>query len=601
MALSLTNYSTNLMKKRQRRQISNMLQRGASRKEVLFLLIMQVTEITIMAILVCIVVGYPFAWLMIKSNNFLTFSGASKYPAINMVIFYVIIGAAFIFSIGVNARNVWNMSKITTDEAYGEQIDKKPLWEKTYIDIVLIIVGVVLWIVVRTQLKGKSAYAFAYGFGTTAPICLILGSILLITRLYPYFTKLIARIGWKTPKLGIIGLAAKRSLRRRSSVIRSLVLISLTFTLIITSLTTIQSYQSFDVEQAYYTTGSDILVRTVNVDTDDIKNQVMGIEGVELGTYVKYASQIVTFGTVTYSYLIVGVNTTEFPKVGYFESDYLDKRTPEEFFSLLVDDNDAVIQKDQLDMIQTYEGGWIELVAEKYAVGKLNYTVNIKGIYNYFPRFFVEYPDEDSTVFRFSIIGNYNLVSNLAYSYQSIAGDLYLKVKDGYSITAVAEAIEENLSRSVDHVEELMNAYEGSLRNTMLYGSLNTSFISSLIITVSAVSLMIIIQSIENEKEVVMLKTLGTSPRQLFSMFTAEAAQMILFGSIIGLSVGLLSAQMFMEILTVDTVVPPSELVVPPLQILLAFGVLFVTAILAAAFTSWLVFRKDTIKAIKQI
>ncbi|MHA1306007.1 MAG: ABC transporter permease [Candidatus Heimdallarchaeota archaeon] len=601
MALSLTNYSTNLMKRRQKQQVSNMLQRGSSRKEVLTLLIMQVVEITTMAVLVCVVIGYPFASLMIKSSGFLAFSGVSKFPAINMIIFYAIIGAAFVFSSIVNAKNVYDMSTITTDEAYGAQLDKKPLWEKTFIDVVLILVGITLWLIVLFELRGTSAYSFAYGLGTTAPVCFILGAILLTTRLYPYFANFLANRTWNIPKLGIISLSMKRSLRRRSSVIRSLVLIALTFTLIITALTTIQSYQHYDYETAYYALGSDILVRNVNVVSDDTKNLVNAIEGVEAGTYLQFTSQITTFGELTYSYIVVGINASEYARIGYFEKDYLGGEKPAQFFANLDDNLDVLMQKDELANIATYNGDSFTLIVEKYIVGSVNYTLNVAGIYNYFPRFFVQYPDFDSTVFRFTIIGSYNLTEELAYSHHSIAGDLLVKVKDGHSISAVADEIESRLNRTVEDVEDLMGAYEGSLRNTMLYGSLNTSFISSLIITVAGISLMIIVQSIENEKEVVMLKTLGTSPNQLFSMFTAEALTVVTFGSLIGLGIGVFAAKMFMEILTLDNVLPPAQLVFAPLQIGLAFLLLFTTAIIAAAFTSWLVFRKDTIKAIKQI
>ncbi|MHA1441877.1 MAG: FtsX-like permease family protein, partial [Candidatus Heimdallarchaeota archaeon] len=601
MALSLTNYSTNLMKRRQKQQVSNMLQRGSSQKEVVTLLIMQVVEITVMAVLVCVVIGYPFAALMIKSNGFLAFSGVSKFPAINMVIFYAIIGAAFVFSTIVNARNVFDMSKITTDEAYGAQLDKKPFWEKTFIDILLMLVGIALWLIVLFQLRGTSAYAFAYGLGTTAPVCFILGAILMATRLYPYFANFLANRSWNIPKLGIISLSMKRSLRRRSSVIRSLVLIALTFTLIITSLTTIQSYQHYDTETAYYALGSDILVRNVNVENDNIKNTVNSIEGIEASTYIKFTSQITTFGELTYSYIVVGVNASEYSQIGYFEKDYLGGQTPEEFFDKLNNPLDVLMQKDEIANIATFDGDSFTLIVGKYAIGDVNYTLNVAGVYNYFPRFFVNYPDMDSTVFRFTIIGDYDIITNLAYSHHDVAGDLLVKVKDGYSITDVADVMEFELGRSVDTVEDLMGAYDGSLRNTMLYGSLNTSFISSIIITVAGISLMIIIQSIENEKEVVMLKTLGTSPKQLFSMFTAEALIVVTFGSLIGLGIGVFAAKMFLEILTLDNVLPPAKLVFAPLEVSLAFILLFFTAIVAAAFTSWLVFRKDTIKAIKQI
>ncbi len=601
MALSLTSYSSNLMKRRQKRQVSNMLQRGSSRKEVLSLLIFQVVEFTILALLICVIIGYPFAWLMIKSNGFLSFGGISVFPAVNMIIFYVIVAAAFIFSILINAKNIWDMSDISTVEAYGTTIQKKSIWEKTYIDIILIVIGVALWLVVKLQLKGAAAYSFAYGLGTTAPILLILGSIMFTTRIYPFFVNLIAKIGWNRPRLGILGLSAKRSLRRKSAVIRSLVLISLTFTVIISSMTTTQSYQSFDEEQAYYQLGADILIKNVIVRNDNIKNQVLAVEGVAAGTYIKLTSQIITYGELTYSYMVIGINPEEFATITYFKTNYFDTTNPETVFLKIQDDNDVIMQKQQLSKIDSRIGDQFTVKVEKYILGTINYTMDVVDTYNYFPRFFTEYPQSGAPVFRFSIIGNYNLTEALTYSQFNIGGDLLVKVEEGYSISEVAASIENALGRKVENVEELMGSFEGSLRNIMLYGSLNTSFISSMIVTISAISLMILIQVLENEMEIAMLKTMGMSPKQLFTLFTTEAATIILFGSILGLGIGIFSARMFMEILTIDNVLPPVTLTVPPLQIFFAFGLLFVTAIVSAALTSWVIFRKDTIKAIKQI
>ncbi|MHA1188022.1 MAG: FtsX-like permease family protein [Candidatus Heimdallarchaeota archaeon] len=89
MALSLTSYSANIMKRTQKRQISSMIQRGSSRREMLGLLIFQVVELTITAIVIALVLGFGFSWLITKSNGFLNFSGTSYFPAINMMILYI--------------------------------------------------------------------------------------------------------------------------------------------------------------------------------------------------------------------------------------------------------------------------------------------------------------------------------------------------------------------------------------------------------------------------------------------------------------------------------------------------------------------------------
>ncbi len=601
MALSLTSYSANLMKRRQKRQISSMLQRGSSQREVLFILIMQVIELTITALLISFIMGYGFTWLMNKSSGFLNFSGTSIYPSLNMIILYAIIAIGFVLSIAVNSKNVYDMSQITTHEAYIEHQIKKPLWERLYLDVALILIGIILWLIVRFQLKGSSAYNFAYGFGTTAPVLLILGSILLATRLYPRLVNWVSEKTGKSNRFAIVGLATKRSSRRRADTTRSLVLITLTFTLIFSSIVTIQSYKQHDQETAYYAVGADILIRGVNVNSNITKNIVSSIEGVQSSTYLKMSSQVITFGQLTYSYIVVGINPMEFAATAYFEDEYLGGVSPENFFGAIQDNNDVVMQKDQLRSINTFTGGQVTIWYEKYTFGNLNRTLDVVNEYKYFPRFFTEFPEVGAPIFRFNIIGNYENLEIFAYAEYSVGGDLLVKVQEGYDIVTVAGNIEDALGRSVENAVDLMGTTEGSLRNTMLYGSLNASFISSVVITISAIILMILLQTVENEREIITLKVLGMSPKQLFSMFLTESFSIVIFGALMGALVGSLAASMFSEILTFETIVPPTGLTFPPLELGSAIAILFVTAVVAAALTSYAVFRKDTIKAIKQI
>ncbi|NHJ49780.1 MAG: FtsX-like permease family protein [Asgard group archaeon] len=601
MAFFLTSYSANLLKRRQKRQVSSMIQRGSSQKEIMFVLLAQILELTITALMIAFVFGYGFTWLTLKSTGFLNFAGTSIYPAINMLIFYVIIIAGFVLSIIINAKNVWDMSKITTHEAYTEHQEQESTWQKLYLDIALLIIGIAIWIIVKTQLHSDSGYAFAYGFGTTAPILIIIGTILLATRLYPIVIDAISKISWKGNRTGLLAIATKRSARRKNDVIKSLVLITLTFTIIFSSMVTINSYKGYDSEVAYYRLGADILVRGVYLKNNNTKITTLGVEGVESATYMTFTSQVITFGPVVYSYLVIGINPSEFAQTAYFEKQYLRGQTAEDFFGAIQDVNDVVMQKDQLEMISPDNVDQIAVIHQNNILGYVNRTLDVVGIFNYFPRFYVEKPQTGATTYRFSIIGNYQNVRDFAYNSFAVAGDLLVKVQDGYDIGDVANEIELQLGRSVDSVAEYMGTNEGSLRNTILYGSLNASFIASMIITIAAVIFMILVQAFENEREVVTLKILGMSPSQLFRVFLTESLIVVTFGAILGILTGISAASMFISILTYQTEIPPTELSFPALQLILASGMLIASAIIASSLTSFIVFRKDTIKAIKQI
>ncbi|MFW9923900.1 MAG: ABC transporter permease [Candidatus Thorarchaeota archaeon] len=600
MALSLTNYSANLLKRRQKRQISSMLQRGCSRKEVVFNLIIQVVELTITAILIAFIMGFLFTWLLSKSTGFLLFTAIASPPVMNLVILYVVIISGFVLSFIVNAMNIWDMSQITTQEAYTEHQYKKPFWEKSFLDFFLFAIGIALWLVVDLQLKGSSAYVFAITLGTAAPVLTILGGILIVARFYPKIIEKLSNLSWKMEKFEVIGLATKRSARRKGDTARSLVLLTMTFTLIFASIVTITSYQNFDEENAFYKIGSDILIRNVNSFNNEIKDQVEAIEGVQSSTYIRTTSQILTYGQLTYNYLIIGINQTEFAQVAFFKKNYLDTKDPTEFFSKIHDSNDVVIQKDQYSRFEPVDNQII-VHYNKYPLGIQNKTLDVVGVYNLMPRFYLEKSDPTSSTFKFSIIGTFENLNSLASSSYNINGDLLVKVNPNYKIDEVANRLEIALDRSVENSEDLKDTFEGSLRNTMLYGSLNATFISALIITVAAIILMILIQAIEKEREVVTLKILGMSPRQLFGMFLTESLSMVIFGAIIGGALGTFAALMFNNVLTFEVNIPPNNLSFPPMELSLAIILLIITAIGSAALTSWIVFRKDTIKAIKQI
>ena len=101
----------------------------------------------------------------------------------------------------VNVGNIWNLSKIGTEEAFTERKSKKPFWERFYIDIFLLIVGITAWIITYYQLRNTAvSAAFAQVLGAPAPIVLILGVVLFSSRIYPILTNWLSRISWKFEK-----------------------------------------------------------------------------------------------------------------------------------------------------------------------------------------------------------------------------------------------------------------------------------------------------------------------------------------------------------------------------------------------------------------
>ncbi|NHJ31798.1 MAG: hypothetical protein FK732_02940, partial [Asgard group archaeon] len=382
VALYITNHSANLLQKRQKHHIASLLARGTSKVGIWFLALFQVLEITISGLILCFVIGYPFTWLMLKSLNFLTFTGTGIFPVVNTVIIYSMLSLAFVVSFFLNFRKLLKYSNLTIIEAQKEVSYEKPFWNKFYLDVFLLVAGICFWLIVKLHLKTTSAYTFAYIIGIIAPVCIIFGGILLSSRLYLLISKYFGGKFWNKGRRGIFGFAILRTNRRHGTAIRGLILFSLTFTLIFSALVSIESYNKYEQESAYYSLGSDILIQAINYN-NTVKDQIIDLDGVESATYVNYTSQLVTESGLLYSYTIVGINTTEFVKTAYFEPDYLMGKDPNDFFNAINDSNDVIMQKDEYAILQPESSSNFTVIAEKYGHGVLSFHLDCVGIYRF--------------------------------------------------------------------------------------------------------------------------------------------------------------------------------------------------------------------------
>ncbi|MHA1737248.1 MAG: FtsX-like permease family protein [Candidatus Heimdallarchaeota archaeon] len=593
VTIALSSFSANQLKRRQKHHIALMYQRGATRGSTWILLIFQLLEVTFSGIVMSISVGYPFSWLILKSNGFLSFSQLTITPAVNISIFSGIIISAFVISFFTNLGEINKLTKISLVEASTGTDEKKQLWQKLFLDFVLIALGVAIWFIINYPLKEIKYYTLAYIIGIVSPAMIILGGVLLTARIYLWLTRRLSSVIGKRDGLGIIWFSMKRGVRRQGNTIRGIILLVLTISLTFTAIISVHSYQKYNEEQAYYSLGSDILVRNVLTFSDETKNQLLAVEGIESVTYIQYTSQLVTYGDSTYSYIVVGINQSEYAKTAYFDKEYLDGKSPEEFFSAIKNSTNIVIQKDQLEKVASLTSEKIVLPADHYPDGIIQINLQIVGIYNYLPRFFTEFPDVGSTVYRFTIVGNYDLVNQTSYSSVNIAYDIFIKTAKGYSPSTIASEIEEMVSGTIRNVEDEHQSLSNDFKNTMLFGSVNTTFLISVIIITASTFLLIVSQLVEYENEINTLRILGFSPKQFFTLFLSEIIPIMFFGILTSTALGSLASKIIMDVLTFKIDIPSFELVFPAGQTIITILSLLGIALITTVITIRVIFRKE--------
>jgi ABC-type antimicrobial peptide transport system permease subunit len=193
----------------------------------------------------------------------------------------------------------------------------------------------------------------------------------------------------------------------------------------------------------------------------------------------------------------------------------------------------------------------------------VDYTVDIVEFYDYWPTLYNRIPQPTDKEINIGLIGNLSLPFLVARNDFDVNGKLYVKVEEGYSPSEVAHQIELYTRHDTSNIEELLLISEGGLKATVLYGALNSSFIVSMLIASATLITMMIVQGIEREREIAIMKSFGINTRQMFLFFISEAIIILLFTMFVGIGLGFGTSVMIMKILKIGSTLPQHEMVYP--------------------------------------
>jgi ABC-type antimicrobial peptide transport system permease subunit len=397
----------------------------------------------------------------------------------------------------------------------------------------------------------------------------------------------------KIPKIELSAVSARNAIRRKGSTSRTIILMTITFALTVATMIIPDSYRAYDIEDAYYTLGTDIVVTQVDILTPNYKEQVKEIEGVEDVSYVGVLELSNGESDLLYQIRLMGVELDNHSKVAYEEPEYTNGRGIQNLLQSINSSWDVIGQKEQIDLLALGDNN--TFVIENSAIDgadviTVEYPVNIVDYYQYWPSLFTEKPEQTSKTINIGLLCNISTLFNISRNDFDVEGFLFVTVKDGYGIYDVAREIETSTQHEALNVEELLLISEGTLKSTVLFGALNVSFIFSMLISSATLVTMMFINALEREKEIAVLKSMGISTRQLFVFFITEAIIVLTFTMIIGVALGFSTSVMLMKVLRIGSVYPPHEMVYPAVKIiwttLAVFGAGLLSTIIPIIFNS---------------
>jgi putative ABC transport system permease protein len=572
--------------------------RGTSRFELSLLNILESILLIIIALPLALGTGWFAANLMGKTVSFLKFTNRPGFVFELGGINLPLIGAVVMLIILTRFLPVWGISRSTIITVKQEQSRgaKKPLWERFYLDFILLAAGMYAYWVSRGWAKpgGILAQIQPKGEQYRDPLLLLAPSLfamamcMVVLRLVPLLLRLLTAIVERLPGSWAY-LALQQLARRPQDHSNALLLIMISLSLSIYSASMAKTLDHWLYDSVYYQSGSDLVVQEYVVTGGDINptgistvspdnvalldlysegyialEDHLKLPAVENVTRVGKYKGTFSYGTGDLPATFMGIDRLDFPRVAYYRNDFAS-----ESLGALMNDLGAQPYGVLIPALLAEQTGLRpgDLIAVTVNALDVNYDheMMVVGTYDYFP---TVYPEATPTL----IVNLESIFDNP----DAIMGyNIWMDVRPNTDVTLLTEQIRKMMGtdRAVvrienDAIEALKKGQEQPERLGM-FGVLNVGFL----ITGLMPGIGFVLYSYASLRrrfiQLGILQAIGLSVGQLVGYLVSE--QFLLMGIAIlsGAGIGLLTSYLFLPFLQIGAA-PGAP--VPPFQVLIGWA-----------------------------
>ncbi|MFX0064575.1 MAG: FtsX-like permease family protein [Candidatus Hermodarchaeota archaeon] len=599
--LFLANFSLSLLRGRKIRQVGILKTRGASSRQILVVLLGESIISIIISVGLGCILSFPFAYLAIQSDRFLYFAGGLLSFNSLMSIFQPAIFFGILFALLLNLRSIVRMARIDINESLLPQETRKPLWKKFYLDVILFGAGLlgVLIIVLLTNLASiippDPGVIFIYlllsfialFFGLPSPILITVGGAMLVARLLPVLIRKAARWTWKFEGR-MVAFSFRNVLNRLAHASRAALLISIVIAFSMAFISIPYNADKYTMDRAYYhNLGADM---TISVTAGSNSNGTLSLNhtllhylqnnltGVASVSPVAQASGDASSGSIK----ILGVDINTYAQTAFFRDDFLNQDmmsallrldlfgsfralmqgdlfpdTPNlpSLLSRLQSNTTFLFQEDNLRSLNVNVGEQMSLLFLNFNETTLlydyeRYDFDIAGTFKAWP-LFVSYVISAGYFGELYMIGNLSTILDYANAtlFKISAFNYLIRVNPGFSTSQIKDQILNETGFKADTIDEYMEGYLSSPTRNVQMTTINSSLLMLMIVSLFTILMFGFSQLMERGKEIGVERALGMSLRQTSLLFVIEAIIIVLFGTIVGIILGIMIAQVFLSIL----------------------------------------------------
>ncbi len=605
-----------------RRELGVLKTRGASRRQVALLLILESLLGGFVATILGLLFGLGLSRILIGAVT--PFGTSATYGTVNLTLDTVIIVAILstIFMAIVSYRSARRTSGLPIIEtlryyAPGEtRIHYSPVWDIIFIGY-SVVVYLVYWYVVSTP---SNFFILMIGslFILTlpiTPILLIIGSVRLMTRstgkVYEATSRVIRPFAKNLEY--VVGRNLARN-PRRSSNIAIIIALGLAFGVFI--MTTLASQQAMQAESLRANIGGDMSVSpsfSFNGTSDPgFPGNLSKVAGITEITHVYPLNTLVTPNGPYQSASAMALDPSTYFSVAHPASFYFENPANQAGAQAILATSGQVLITGQFAKDAALQvGDPLFLTTSIYRNGtssSVSITVTIGGIVRFLPGTFNGYFFGTATA-QDEVYGSYATFAKLIaaaqndqYAYYSSSDRYLVSLQPGADWKTVKADVLALGSQSVTVYQEQLD----QLNNSAFYGSflgfirMEIAFI--VIILTAGLGLIIYAASLERTVEFAGITARGSSGWQTASLLVGEAFSIMIIGVLIGLAAGLLTGYLSVSI-TVPTF-GGSEPIIPNLFVFPLDALLLVILAPAAmlgttVLVAWRIARMNVARVLK--
>ncbi|MCP5100140.1 MAG: ABC transporter permease, partial [Chloroflexi bacterium] len=504
---------------------------------------------------------------------------------------------------------------------------KKPVWQRYFLDVMLLIPPLYGWYQLDQQgtltTLGTGNDPFANPLLFLVPILFSFSLGLFAIRFFPW---VMGTLSWMTRRLPSTTLliTLRQLARSAGQYTGSLLLLTLTLSLATFTASMAVTLDDHLFDQAYYKVGADLNLAELGENTEEPERpQQQGqpqpqqqpdedgedepkwlflpvtdhleVDGVTYATRVGEYKAISSIGGRQRQGRILGIDRIDFANVAFFRRDFASNESLGGVLNRLAVSRDyLLVSRDFMTQNGLNVGDPVRLNVE--ASGEFaDVEFIIAAPLDYFPTM---YP-QDGPFF----------VAQLDYLHESMGGqypyNVWLAVDDGVSSTAVTQAVRDLglLVVTTTSAKETVDAEQARPERQGLFGLLSVGFSAAAILTVLGFLVFAIVSFKRRFIELGMLRAIGLSIGQMAVYLAGEQAALIAAGMGLGTGLGVWASILFIPFFQVGNdkaaLVPPFVVQVAWEQIgfiYMIFGAMFIVVV---AILIVLLIRMKVFEAVK--